>query len=80
MDAEKLLEALSEDSMARLRHAVLRQAGVEPFSLRAALIGRHRLLRYACHMVLDMENSGSDTDGFDMSRFYALKGEEHGGI
>ena len=78
MELERLLEALEGDGMARLRHAVLREAGVPPFSLRAALVSNRRLLRYACHLVLDGREHGGGSGGFDMERFRRMKEGGHG--
>lgn len=76
-----MLEALRGDSMARLRHAVLREAGIPPFSLKARLIGRRALLRYACNLVLDAESAPTQAgDSFDMQRFMEMKEADHGGI
>jgi len=81
MELGRLLEALRGDPMARLRHAVLKKAGIPPFSLRAAFIGRKQILRYACHLALDAEESGELGAGsFDMGRFLEMKEGEHGGI
>ena len=80
MELEKLLEALERDSMARLRHAVLREAGVPPFSLRAMLVSKKRLLRYACHLVLDGREHSGGSGGFDMEKFKRLKEGEHGAL
>lgn len=74
MDGRRLIQALRENSMARLRHAVLKEAGVLPFSLKAALLSNRRILRYACHMVLDREvEAAQGSPGFDMKRFAELK-------
>lgn len=79
MEAEKLLETLRGDHMARLRHKVLRKAGIPPFSLRSVLISNRQVLRYACHLVLD--GQGADTRGnFDMERFLRMKEGGNGGI
>ena len=81
MEAERLLEALRENSMARLRHAVLEKAGVPPFSLRAWLISNRRILRYACHLVLDEEQGKLQSGaGFDMERFLKMKEGSYGGV
>ena len=75
-ECEKLLEALRGDSLGRLRHLILREAGLSPFSLRGALISKKRLLRYACQLVLDRERASAGD--FDMRRFEEMKEAEHG--
>lgn len=77
-ESEKLLEALRGDSMGRLRHLVLREAGLSPFSLRAALITKKQILRHACQLALDGEEFQKGK--FDKERFEAMKEAEHGGI
>lgn len=79
MEAEKLLEALRGDSAARLRHAVLKEAGVSPFSLRARFISNRQIIRCACFMALEREEE-PQSGGFDMDRFRKMKGEAHGEI
>lgn len=79
-EPEKLLDLLREDHTARLRHAVLREAGVRPFSLRALLISDRQIIRYACHLALDREREESDTGTFSMERFIAMKEASNGGI
>ncbi len=81
MAAEKLLGALREDGMARLRHAVLERTGVSPFSLRAVLISDRQIIKYACHMVLDGESTEEAAGGgFDMERFLNMKEARGNGI
>ena len=84
MDAEMLLEAMRQDSHARLRHWVLRREGISPFSLRSLFIGRRGIIREACHMVLDREGAsalpGDRGGSFSMERFSQMKEDENGRI
>lgn len=74
MGAHELLAALKDDSVARLRHAMLKEAGVSPFSLRARFISDRQLLRYACHLALDRAAGEEKGEGsFDMERFLKMK-------
>lgn len=68
---ERLLGCLEGDSMARLRHLVLKRLGVCPLSLRARLAGDRRIIACACQLVLDMERK--QTGSFDMERFLEMK-------
>ena len=71
---ERLLEALSRDSMARLRWLVCRRLDIPAGSLRERLMSRRRVLAYACQMVLDGASPGPEANGgFDMERFQALR-------
>ena len=81
MDALGLMEALNKNSMARLRHAVLKKVGIPPFSLRAVLISDRQILRYACHLALDAEQAEEfSSGGFDMKRFQEMKEGRHGAV
>ena len=84
MGAAELIDVLRAESMERLRHHILREAGIPPLSLRARLISNRRLLRYACHLALDAEESGAaaqpESGSFDPERFLKMKEERHGGI
>lgn len=81
MGADELLAALREDSAARLRHAVLKEAGVSPFSLRARFISDRQIIIYACHMALDRAAGEKTGEGsFDMERFLRMKEEAHEGV
>ena len=71
----KLMIALAEDPMARLKWRVMGLLGVNPASLRALLLTRRRVLECACHLALDAgAGKTGDNPNFDMARYRALSG------
>ena len=78
MTAERLMQALRSDALARLRWCVARRLGLCPASLRVSLWRRRDVLRWACLLLLEGEAAGGESAGanphFDMARFRALGG------
>lgn len=79
MTAERLVEALRSDALARLRWCVARRLGLCPASLRVRLWRRRDVLRWACLLLLEGEaaedgESKGVNPRFDMARFRALGG------
>ena len=77
----ELLDALSADSMKRLKWRVMERLNICPASLRGRLLTKRRALEYACHLVLDAgertvpasaETKAGENPRFDMARFRAL--------
>lgn len=78
MTAERLLDALRGDALARLRWCAARALGLSPVSLRVRLWRKRDVLRWACLLLLEREAAGTAAGAnpqFDMARFYALGGE-----
>lgn len=79
MTADRLVEALRGDSLARLRWCVARRLGLCPASLRVRLWRKRDVLRWACLLLLEREEAEGERAGggnprFDMARFRALGG------
>jgi hypothetical protein len=77
MTPEELTDALSENSMERLRWLVLREFSVLPSSRAARRMSDADCLRFACHMLLDRRagaGAGEEYNpAFDPDRFIKLK-------
>ena len=76
MTAETLLEQAARDSAGRLRWKVMQRLGICPASLRGRLLSRRGVLKLACQMILDQQESNGTGVGtnpnFDMERFERL--------
>jgi len=75
MSAQELLQALAEDSLARLRWRVDRLFGILPGSRQDREMDDGQLLLCGMHMVLDSMAAGVETENghFDPERFKQLK-------
>ncbi|MCM1150239.1 MAG: hypothetical protein NC319_09195 [Butyricicoccus sp.] len=81
---EELLGELAGDSLERLKWLVCRELGIPPGSLAWYSMTARRVIRYACHLALDVRERGfsagdgaerETAEGFDLERFRELGGE-----
>ena len=80
---EELLEELAGDSLERLKWLVCRELGISPGSWGWYSMTARRVIRFACHLVLDAreraEFAGGEeretAEGFNLERFRELGGE-----
>jgi hypothetical protein len=72
--AEELLAETASDSYGRLRWQVLRRLGICPASLRALLLPRRAVLRFAGQLVLDDGGAvpSEVNPNYDPARFQRL--------